>query len=259
MTSAVPGIQPWLPDGALTSPQAAAAIAAVVGDWARHWFHAPGFRAAARWTSAPDDGADWTPPRPLSSYVAVQGRSDGAHIIGQALVALPPARTLQPASDRQLLGAAGRSVLADLDDRLARLTRDLSNMTMSHEPGSDAARLCLAIEDAAGRAVHRLIADVGVVIALARQAIQKRKPAPVLTPRSEALADARVACGIMLGRAHLPYADVRGLAVGDVVILAGGSDAARDLLVEGKVASHAAVRIPAADNISSPQQGQAGR
>lgn len=258
MTSAVPATRPWLPEGALTSPQAAAAVAGVVGDWARHWFHAPGFRAAARWTSAPDEGAGWAPPRPLSPYVAVQGRTDGADLIGQALVALPSARTLQPAHDRQLLGAAGRSVLADLDDRLAGFVGDLGHITMSHGSRLAAPRLCLAIEDAAGHAVHRLLAEPGVVIALARLGVEKRKAAAVLTPRSEALADARVACGILLGRAHLPYADVRGLAVGDVVILAAGRAAARDLLVEGKVAAHAAVHIPAAGNISLPQQGQAG-
>lgn len=244
--------RPWLPEGAMTSSQAASAIGATIGGWVRHWFHAPALRAAPRWVRWPlpagEGNEGWSLPRPLSSCISVQCRVDVLDIIGHALIAISSLRDHQHANDRRLLRSAASHVLADLDDRLAPLVVELNIPKPQPEGGRSASLFCLSIEDDAGHDVIRVLADPTVVIAFVKQDMKGSKDDARLTGRVDAVADARIACAALLGRATLAYADVRGLAVGDVVVLQSSRDAGCDLLVEGKVAAHGAVRIAAADN-----------
>lgn len=250
--------RPWLPDGAMTSPQAVSAIGATIGAWVRHWFHAPALHAAPRWTrwsaSAEEGGDGWSPPQTLLPHMSLQYRIDIRDIVGGALITHSGSRDLRHANDRQLLRSAADSVLADLDDRLKPLVSALHILAPNSKADRAGSLYCLSIEDDAGRGVIRVFADAAVVVALVKQHIKGLKGDVALIRRAEAIADARVACAALLGRATLPYRDVRGLAVGDVVILQSGRDTGCDLLVEGKVAAHGAVRIPAAgNNPLSPQ------
>lgn len=242
----------------MTSPQAAGAIGATICGWARHWFHAPVLRPAPRWTrgqfAVREGGEGWSPLQPLSPHISIQSRIDVLDIVGGALTGLSGSRELQHTNDRQLLRSAAGRVLADLDDRLAPLVAELDRPMPFPEASGAASRFCLAIEDDTGRGVIHILADAAVVIAFVKQGIKGLKDDIVLTRRVDAIADARIACGALLGRASVPYPDVRGLAVGDVVVLQSRRDGGCDLLVEGRVAAHGAVRIPVAGNNSlSPQ------
>lgn len=251
MTGAMTTARPWLPEKALTAPRTAGPIAETIGEWARHWFAEPALRAAQRWARLPSPAEQanetWSPSRPLSRHMSVQYRTDARDVIGSALLAFPGPRGIRHAKDRQLMQLVSDSVLADLTDRLERFTAGLDGPAWSPGDSQAAHGFLLAIADDTGRAVIRLLADPALLVALARQGVETRKGIVPLTGRADALAEVRVACGALLGRANLPYRDVRGLAVGDVLVLGARREAACDLLVDGRVARRRAFRVPAVD------------
>lgn len=235
-------MQPWLPENALLSGAAVETIATLVQDWRTHWFESRWLSPPAQWVSAEGHEAalndDWGALISVGEGLSLRYRRDASKIAAAALVKLPGNRPTVNAHDQELLQRAVTAIFQDLQQRLAKLAR----------PGNDYARgkkYQLALNDADGFPILWIGADETLLVQLTKEAISPTQQHPKVSSRAEAIDATSTEAAALLGRASIPYRDLRELSVGDVLVLDAKHNFPVDLWVDGTVAARG--RVPITD------------
>lgn len=205
------GLQPWLPPD--RSGQIERALRTLTEAWQADWFVHPGGNTAGA-APRPGAGSDiWYG----CADAAVGFDREGGVALGHAVTG----RVSDPNNgrDRDLVGAVGRSAIADLALRLCKAT------------GSDSGCGEIAADNlATGTSVHAITGAVPhqrtLEVSLSESAaVRLRKyhagarRSPALGRLSVALSPERVRFGCHLGHASLSARDISRLDPGDVIVL----------------------------------------
>ena len=207
-------VSEWLPIGHLTSTAVTNLVGRVVSDWSEAWFSESQIKLSLL---RPADGQasrkDWSPCGPCRLGVTRSGR------LKLALLALDASSEPQPMTDAdlQIIEGVQAALVKDLGDRLARLLEVKSSAENEGQPGSDDLIATLWAENIE---ICQLSFCRNLIAALARRQAPPRRihdEAPV--SRIEALGPNRVALEAHFGSVELSLAEIRNLAVGDVLVL----------------------------------------
>jgi flagellar motor switch/type III secretory pathway protein FliN len=226
--------RPWLPAGIAQRPEVRAELARVVDGWASAWF-ATACLSAADFGRPQDGGVG----QPLALAV---GPGELLHLAALAadLTDAPEALT---GADRTLLRGLGEAMVADLhrriEDRLAiGAPAPVGGESLEIRIGPRGARptLIIAIAEAA-------------LVGLAK-GLMSTPPAPraSLTGIAQALTETSLTIEAILGEANLTFGDLRGLAVGDVLVLDTPLEGLLALSLSGGDRAFATARLNPSDD-----------
>jgi len=212
--------QIWLPMEAATGPRVRTRIEAAVSAWASRWFTDRRLEASG-WTvrseAARGGTIDTVWRRPGAGVAIGCSPREESRILDWALDANLEA--LRPdANDRQVLDSFATRLTDDLVSELEKAL-GLSNADRDAGAASEPV-VVIDLADAHGLRIGALAVPVPAVVALCKSlAPDAARPDIALTPRLDAVGSAEIALDVVLGRTRVGLAELRGLAVGDVLVL----------------------------------------
>lgn len=252
--------RPWLPDGCLTSGRSVVAIADVVALWSSHWFTTSPLTLNDQWVrhcGQTAGEAGWMQMNQIAPGLVMQSQMDADMVVGQKLLCLAQQRTLSRNADQQLIRTAGRAVLSDLAGRVSNLRPQSQDAPHALEAGNSNKLFAMTLNDNAGKPVTRIVAAFGFLVDLVKRSVAQQRTMSTAASKREVITTTRVEYAARIGTARLAYADLVGLAKGDVLILDSDRTLHFDLLVNGKIAAPRSI-IPEVANDgrqSSTKQG----
>ena len=212
--------QSWLPIEAATGPRVRARIETAVTAWASRWFTDRRLETSG-WTVRPEAARGGTVDtiwrRPGAGVAIGRSPREEGRILDWALDANLEA--LKPdADDRRVLDAFAARLT---DDLASELEKALGLSDADRDAGAALGPVVVVdLADAHGLRIGTLAMPVPAVVALCKSlAPDAAKPDVALTPRLDAAASTEVAIEVVLGRTTVGLAELRGLAVGDVLVL----------------------------------------
>jgi flagellar motor switch/type III secretory pathway protein FliN len=238
-------LRDWLPTEAAEQLGVRGRIEGVVAEWSAHWF-ASGTLGLSAWGLGQDavvpGDATWRDCG--GSLQASCSARAGLRLACMALGARSEHVDLND-RDRSLLSALSRRMIDDLAERLRRLL-GLSGVAIA--PPASKPRFIAKVSDGCDTLVAIAI-PFALLIKLCRQALPRaRPPATALQSRREAVTPTGIRLEATLGSALLGLADVRDLAVGDLLVLDRTVDDTVELSVAG---------VPVGQGVLTEIDGQA--
>jgi flagellar motor switch/type III secretory pathway protein FliN len=230
----------WLPAEAAAPRLALGAVADMADTWSREWFAGDQLRAAGAFVRIAESRSELrkTEWMMCEGGLAIGMPRNGAAAIGARVlgVALGPAE--RPRADIALLEGVAGECLDDLKRRAAALLQlpraaAWNAAEGSGREGGAVHRIDISAPDRGPVLVLELTADLFARFVKAKLPLAP-DPAPLGDPQ-QALAGLRVRASAALGSCRISVAELGGLAVGDVVVLGTGCDAAVPLAIEGRV------------------------
>jgi hypothetical protein len=226
-------LRDWLPPQAADQPGVRAMIDGVVAEWSSHWI-ALEMLSLSAWGAAQDAAGDG----------AWRDCGDGLQVSCSARAGLRLACMALGARVEQVdLGDRDRSLLTDLagrmvDDLADRLRRRLGAAAPRIEFAASEPRFVAKVSDGCDTLLAVSI-PFPLLIRLCRQALPKARPTAVAPElRREAVTPTRIRLRATLGSALLGLAEVRDLAVGDLLVLDRTVDDTVELSVAGACVGH---------------------
>ncbi len=204
------GTVPWLPEAAVTLERIGAALAEPLEQWSNMWFAS--------------NGRAMVGDSPMSLAAHGEGNlSFEAENLNFVLPAIGKRRLLEA-----ILGVALTNVLLTptdhrvLDKFAGRACRDLLERfvqmpAIASAPADRIRRICIMLD---GDECGRLSLPSSALVALAKSVIPRSSAIGMpLESRRDAIRPCHLTVDALLGRAALTIDEVRGLEVGDVIIL----------------------------------------
>lgn len=220
----------WVPLEGLSAPELAGALEEALRGWSTAWFWRRAVHVGApRVVAAPSErgGADW---RALCADVWLdESRSPRERFTGWALDAEPRELSLN-AADRRILDELGKTISDDLGRRLA-LAFDAAEASVG-APILPLGGLAFALEDDRGTPVGVIALSASLIARFLRRGRREATARPV-NPLA-LVGDRKVRLQATLGAAQLSLADLREVAVGDVLVLDTALLGAATLRLEGR-------------------------
>ncbi|WP_157215374.1 hypothetical protein [Flavisphingomonas formosensis] len=206
-------VRPWLPASALSVERVRAALAAPLDAWTQRWFAQAAItlsacQPAARLAAVPESTVRIAH---ATSTSAILLPARGKRHLIEAVLDISLSDVTVSEDDHRLLDAFARRICEDLLDRLG---------ASGEAPAPGATSLRLTISHGRDELLHLDCADT-LIIAHIRRARRPAAQPPKLTGRWQALGGQPVAAVALAGRAQLSLEELKGLAVGDVVLLEG--------------------------------------
>lgn len=207
--------RPWLPEGVTRRQNVRAELERVVDGWAAAWFATP--RLSAPDFGRPQEGGPLT--QPVSTSISPSDLLQLAALAAEVTDA-PDALT---GADRTLLRGLGEVMIADLRRRI----EDRLTIGPVAPVGGEALEVRLGLRGA--RPTLGVVIAEAALVGLAKSLM----PLPAtggepLSGVAQALTGTSLTVEAILGDANLTFGDLRGLAVGDVLVL--------DTLLDGRLA-----------------------
>ena len=202
----------WLPDNALFPTSLASEIDQAIDDWCMAWIGTTSVsrEAFGRTTEAA------TPPASPSSPVDISLAKAGLDVVIADLLGVEPSTPAQSHVEQQIMEDFRAALISDFESRIR------SVFSPGSEPHSQTpdARFRVGLRHSSGIRFGEIDLRRDVLV----RSRKRRMPGarrPSLPPRalSDAVANLEIQLIATPGRAVLPVADLRKLAVGDVLVL----------------------------------------
>ncbi len=220
------GVLDWLPIEVVTGAPVRALLDDVVGAWSADWF--PRRRVSVAEHTAVQGERGENTPQPMwriyRSLIALRCSDAGSHrLVGAALDARPDDA---PATDhdRLIVQSMLDSILIDLANKLEaalRLESEASNgLRFEARPFANSGGAMITLADDQGFKLLTVALPLRAVLPYARS----QMPAPIRqhekpSRMTQALAPTTLEVGAWLGRAAITLEDLKGMSVGDVLVL----------------------------------------
>lgn len=204
------GTRPWLPEAAMTLERIGAALAEPLDQWSNMWFASNGCAMVGdspMSLAAHGEGNLNFEAEGLNFVVPAIGKRRLLEaILGVTLTNV----LLTPADHRVLDKFAGRAC-QDLLERFVRMP------AIASAPTDSIRRICIMLD---GEECGRLSLPSSALVALSKSVIPRSPTIGIpLESRRNAIRSCHLTVDALLGRAALTIEEVRGLEVGDVIIL----------------------------------------
>jgi flagellar motor switch/type III secretory pathway protein FliN len=216
----------WLPRQAFSKDAVAAALADWLADWSARWFT----RAQAAVTAVragdgdpPSLAPDWFSVHGAHAALAMSAR--GKRYLLEAALAVELAEHELRVGDRLLLDSLAEEIVRDI----VAVLDDAAGLGESR--GGQQLLIAVAIES---NAILELIVPASLLVPKLKARMARSQTSGRLAQRIDALRSTRLVVQARLGRAEFPINELRGLSVGDVVVMDHALSDPIDLCLAGQ-------------------------
>ena len=216
----------WLPLNSALLDDVRGRLASAVAAWSSTWFGQTGVSLSrldrrGRGQDAIDGGTSWHYGR---SGLSISGSKRAKDRLLELALDTNLNQVLLTDKDRVLLGAYADELVGDLTGRLEAalvIASDLQSPRVAAlDPNTHAGGLTATLADAHGAPLIGISIALEAVMPLYLSRLPQRGPASEPLQRlSSAVATEPVALEVNLGQAELSMSELKGLAVGDVLVL----------------------------------------
>lgn len=227
-------VEPWLPRSALLDGGLTMLIGTLLDGWQRKWIARPGRIAASLQTAPPKPAPATEGWQTACGKVSAYYDRQTALRLGAALIGARHAPRTARSIDETLLSNLAADAGRDLLTRLASRFSASDAIERMGKSASSPSALRFAIRAANGALVELAVASGAAVTARKSLVRPKRTPSP-LTSRAGAQEALQVNVSAQIGTSEITAADLRSLAVNDVLILDAALSEAPRLTVNGSL------------------------
>jgi flagellar motor switch/type III secretory pathway protein FliN len=219
-------VREWLPKGAFEESAIKLALAEPIAQWSKCWFS----REQALVSLVRTNFVPLTERAQKSAFSSTQtviewSKRGKRYLLENALdVQLSDLGLID--GDRRVMEAFATAVIEDLDKKLSSV--------LGNNPVSDRdARVCVTLEIAGHDMAMVTLSQNALIPLLKKQLGGSRRSEAALRGRTKALGPTTVQVEGILGDAELAMADLKGLEIGDVLVLNRQLNQAIDLRLSG--------------------------